>query len=350
MEVKKIQNNDSWDEWLVENSCFSSFSQSSRWGKILENEGKKVERLAVLDGEEIKAECQVVYSDLFFGLKYAFCPKGPVFIDGDDEKTEVLRTLSDYFIEKKCIFLRIEPKEQIQASDFKFIFSKDINPKSTLVLDISKNEEEILQNMHSKTRYNIGLSERKGVVVKKEKDFDKFFNLMQETGQRDGFRLHDKKHYKEILEFDLSYQLNAYKDDGVVATGVFIGFGDTFTYLYGASDYEYRKLMAPNLLQWGAIKFGKELGYKYYDFFGIAPCVNCHPDFSCHPEPSCHPERSEGSKKEFEYNKDHQYAGVTRFKLGFGGEYKEDAGTVDIILNNKKYLFYKFLRKVRRMF
>ena len=326
MEIKKQQKQEKWDKWLIDSSHFTVFAQSSKWGDILGSEGQNIEKLLVLDGREVVAQAQVVYKKLFLGLKYAFCPKGPVIKDKDKE-VEIINTLGKYLKDKKCVFVRMEPENNLESNDYKIIPSKDINPKSTLFLDLLKTEEEILKNMHHKTRYNIRLSDRKGIVIKQEKDLKKFFDLMQKTGQRDSFRLHNKKHYKEILKSDLSYEFNAYKDDKVIAVGVFIGFGDTFTYLYGASDYGNRNLMAPNLLQWEAIKFGKELGYKYYDFFGIAPL--------------------DENKK---YNEKHQYAGVTRFKLGFGGEYKEDAGTADIILNNKKYLFYKFLRRMRRVF
>lgn len=375
MEVKKQENNNVWDKWLIENSCFSSFSQSFKWGKILENEGERVERLLVLDENNIVAQAQVVYKNLFFGLKYAFCPKGPVInVDDKTKNDDVLNILGKYLNGKECVFFRIEPSDNLKSDVYKIISSKDINPRSTLVLDLSKTEAEILSNMHHKTRYNIHLSERKGVIIKQEKDLDKFFSLMEKTGQRDGFRLHSKKHYEEILKSDLSFQFNAYKDGNIIASAVFIGFGDTFTYLYGASDYSSRNLMAPNLLQWEGIKMGKKLGYKFYDFFGIAPCVGCHSDRSLPAEageveeslipksvpgkiprqPACRRGRARDDKNQMtnknDYDVNHQYAGVTRFKLGFGGEYREDAGTFDLILNNKKYLFYKFLRRVRRMF
>ena len=76
-----------------------------------------------------------------------------------------------------------------------------------------------------------------------------------------------------------SLQTTVYCNGEAIATGVFVGFGNTFTYLYGASDYEHRSLMAPYLVQWEGMKMGKKLGYSLYDWFGIAPrSLNCHSD------------------------------------------------------------------------
>ncbi|MBU0458601.1 peptidoglycan bridge formation glycyltransferase FemA/FemB family protein [Patescibacteria group bacterium] len=82
----------------------------------------------------------------------------------------------------------------------------------------------------------------------------------------------------------------------------------TGIYYYGASSYEYRALMAPYALQWGAIKYCKTQGCSKYDLFGIAPLS--------------HRERGVGGR-----GKDHPWSGVSSFKEKFGGdviEYPEE--------------------------
>ena len=183
--------------------------------------------------------------------------------------------------------------------------------------------------MHHKTRYNIRLAQKKGLVVKKERNFDVFFDLMKQTAKRDGFRLHSKKHYQAIFASDIVRQITIYNDNTAIAVGVFVAFGDTFTYLYGASNHECRALMAPYLIQWEGIQMAKSAGCKFYDFFGIAPG-----------------ERNLAG--EYEYDKGHQYAGVTRFKLGFGGEVSVAPGTIDLVTNLPKYRLYQAVRWLRR--
>jgi lipid II:glycine glycyltransferase (peptidoglycan interpeptide bridge formation enzyme) len=84
------------------------------------------------------------------------------------------------------------------------------------------------------------------------------------------------------------------------------------------------------LLQWEGIRLGKKLGYTHYDFFGIAPACK-------------------GERGEYVYDEKHQYAGVTRFKLGFGGEVVEHPGTFDLILQPMKYKVYQLFRTLRRL-
>ena len=44
----------------------------------MQAEGKNIERLAIVKNGKTIAQAQIVYYDLFFGWKYAFCPKGYV--------------------------------------------------------------------------------------------------------------------------------------------------------------------------------------------------------------------------------------------------------------------------------
>jgi lipid II:glycine glycyltransferase (peptidoglycan interpeptide bridge formation enzyme) len=75
--------------------------------------------------------------------------------------------------------------------------------------------------------------------------------------------------------------------------------------------------MAPYLLQWESIRIAKEAGMKYYDFHGVD---------------------------------EEKWAGVTRFKMGFGGERVEYPGTYDLVFDQGWYAIYKMVRQVRRSF
>ncbi len=319
--LKIIKEKTVWDNFVSANNL--SFAQSWQWGDVLVAEGKNVERLVVEKDGAVVTAAQVVYLPLIFGWHYAFCPKGPV----GELNAEFLDIFGEYFKTKKVLFWRIEPAQKIISKNLKN--SYDVNPRATLVLDLQKSEEEILNAMHAKTRYNIRLAQKKNLEIKNEKNLKIFLELMEKTGSRDNFRLHESKHYEVILNSDLSRQLTVYSEQIPVATAIFIGYGDTFTYLFGASDHEYRQLMAPYLLQWEGIKIGQSEGYKFYDFFGVAPKKN--------------------DSSENEFDEKHQYGGVSRFKQGFGGRYIEAPGTFDLILNKTKYNLYTWLRKLRRL-
>lgn len=326
MEIKKITEKEQWNAWLLKQND-PSYLQSWVWGELMQSIGQSVERLGVEENGQILAQAQVIYKPLPLGHQYAFCPKGPVLDRMVDQK-KIYQTLSKYLQGRGCIFLRIEPAEypkDIPVSD-----TREINPRATLVLEVVKSEDGLLAQMHPKTRYNIHLAERKGLRVSTEKDFTIFWKLLQKTGTRDGFILHPQKNYQTVMTSLEIRQITIYHPDGqAIAAGGFVGFGDTYTYLYGALDYDYRQLMAPYLLQWSAIKQAKELGYKYYDFFGVAPRVNI-----------------EG---EYLYDEKHPYAGITKFKLGFNAKPRSAPGTLDLIIDGKKYKLYKLLRRLRKM-
>ena len=336
LEIRKNTNKEEWDDFLSQFSDFNPFPQSFAWGDVLITEGKEVEKLTIFDGGEQIAAVLIVYEKLPFGWKYAFSPKGPVigikYQESSIKYGEVVSIISEYLKDKGCVFWRLEPNVNLQSEikNLKLAKVKDINPSNTLLLDLNKNYEELLFAMHPKTRYNIGLSKKKDLRIEERKDLEIFWDLMQKTGERDAFRLHHKKHYEEVLNSDLTSQVIVYFENKPIATGVFIGFGQTFTYLYGASDYEYRQAMAPYLIQDFGINKAKNKGFKKYDFFGIAPL-------------------NKDETGEVIYDEKHQYAGVTRFKLGFGGGCIAFPGTYEIVINKVSYLFLSLMKKIRKI-
>ena len=88
-----------------------------------------------------------------------------------------LHFLATYSKKNKVIFIKIEP--YVENSRLQMINDRSIThfelqiskhplfPNWTQILDLSKSEEELLKSFHSKTRYNIRLAEKKGVIVKR---------------------------------------------------------------------------------------------------------------------------------------------------------------------------------------
>ncbi len=300
----------------------AEFLVSIDWADIIKNE-QAVETLGIYDNDKLLAAFNLIKKDFKFGLTYYYLPRGPVFA-ADLSETELIQAWQFLITELKKrggIFLRVEPRNDLPAA-IKTQPTINLQPKETLMLDLSLTTDELLASFHPKTRYNIKLAQKKGLIIRQgqtENDFANFWSLMSETGERDSFKVHSKKHYELLSSANPEFikLFIAELDGKAIAAGLFAFYGDKVTYLHGASAYSSRQLMAPYLLQWTMILQAKEAGYKYYDFYGI------------------------------DANK---WPGVTRFKLGFNGHTVTYAGTRDVILNQWFYCLYNFLRRLRRLF
>lgn len=184
---------------------------------------------------------------------------------------------------EKCLFIQLETldyndcKVEEKISLFKTWYYKKFIPPFTVIIDLNKSEEDILSEMKPKWRYNIKLATKKWIeckiVEKTKENISVFYNLVLETTKRDSFSWNTLEYYKIFLEkLDSSSLIFAYKDNKVIASGIFIFEKELSIYYYWASssEAEYRNLMAPYLLQWTAIKEAKAKGSQIYDFLWIA--------------------------------------------------------------------------------
>lgn len=310
------------DDFLL-SEAGSEFLQSSAWGKIQETEGHDVFYFGVKSDEKIIAVVSMAAKRIFNFINYIYSSRGPIIradlTDIENIYDCLIKGIKNNF--PLSVFYRIEPrKNDLLKIGLAVEKTIDIQPKKTIILDIARSEDEILASMHPKTRYNIRLAQKKDVKIAsgQKEEIKNFYELLKETSARDKFNLHPLKHYVNIIENGGDHiEMLLAKKQGKIIAGIMISFfGDTAVYMHGASSNEHRNTMSTYLLQWEAIKLAKERGCKYYDLYGI------------------------DEKK---------WPGVTRFKLGFGGEVKEYPGTYDIVFDEIKYKLYKVSRKVRRI-
>ena len=297
-----------------ENNLF----QSLNWLAFQEEYGRKVVNLG---------DCSGIVFDLPFGKKFVWIQKAP----SANSKYQIPNTK----LPKNVVFIRIEPEAitEREAQKLKLkkvtkgsLLSGQASPKATRVLDISNNEEEILAQMKPKTRYNIRLAEKKGVEVKRLDSEDILYDLLTKTATRDkGYSPHEKPYYtkmvKDLAKNDVAHVFVAEHEGDFLAAILVSFFGEVSTYLHGGFNEQKRNLMAPYLCQWEAIRYAKSKGCKIYDFWGVAETDD--PDDS--------------------------WAGISRFKEGFGGEKVVFPGSYDLVISSFWYNLLTLLARVRHL-
>ncbi len=246
----------------------------------------------------------------------AYVPKGPVLDYGDPNiLAQMLAMLRAFAAECRVISLKIEP-ELVEPSDiatslveFGLRPASPVQMRSSIWVDLSATEDEILARQKQKTRYNTRLAERKGVIVEAARadDLEEWYEMYELTAKRDGFVIYRLEYYRRVLdilgESGLARLLLARHDGDLLAGIIVFRFGRLAQYMYGASSNEKRNLMAPYLLQWEGMRWAKHEGATIYDLWGI-------------------PDRLEETEDLW---------GVYRHKRGYGGEIVRYIGAFDIV-------------------
>ena len=283
-------------------------------------------------------------------LSILYAPKGPL-LDWSNEslRTRVLNDLQAFAKKQGAIFLKVDPdivlgrgapnsegdvtENSGQAARAElarrgWVYSSDqIQFRNTVLIDLSATEEEILARMKPKTRYNVRLSEKKGVSVRVGTldDLPMLYKMYAETSIRDGFVIRDENYYINVWKIFMqnnssftrsvhpsSFPLIAEVNNEPVAAIFLFTFAGRAYYVYGMSRNAHREKMPTYLLQWEAMKRAKASGCATYDLWG-APEI---------------------------FDESDSMWGVYRFKEGLGGEVVCTLGAYDFAPNKLWYKLY----------
>jgi peptidoglycan pentaglycine glycine transferase (the first glycine) len=335
---------DDWDRFVVRYAD-GHILQTSSWGALKSQFGWADERVGLMRDGHLVAGAQVLSRRLPARLgRLAYVPKGPLTDWGDEEQVRALLASLDRTAQsQRAVALTIEPdlldgtahRERLHALGFRPSPLDAVQPRRTLVVDISLDEAEILKGMKSKTRYNVRLAARRGVAVREAGggDLPVFHTLMAATAARDRFGVHTPAYYETAYRLfvprDMARLLLAEVEGEPVAALMVFALPTRAWYLVGASADTHREKMPTYLLQWEAIRWAKSLGCTTYDLYGV-------PD-----------EDTETLEAEFAQRRDGLW-GVYRFKRGFGGRLVRSVGAWDRVYAPVRYLLYRAMLDVRR--
>ena len=277
------------------------FLQSKDWGEFKQEYGWEVIQKVWRDeAGKILAMAQILKKKVSLGnirLPYSilYLPRGPVMDFRDTHLfTRVVKDLMRIAKEEKAIQFKIEPELIVPqplrnsidaASDLsegvKILLTngwklsdQNVQFKNTALLSLDGNETDWLARMKQKTRYNLRLSQRKGVLVQRTSttDLRTFYQMYAETSLRDNFTIRNQAYYESVWNrFLAAGKASAFLatfEGKPIAGLILFHSAKRAWYVYGMSSNEHRDLMPNYLLQWEAMRYAKSLGCTEYDLWG----------------------------------------------------------------------------------
>lgn len=337
--------------------------QTHFWSQVKSRLGWKAKAFNFFSSD-IDGDVLVLTRRLENGVSVAYVPQGPERGPEPEEYGLFLETLSQELtdhIDPTTAFIRydlpwrspyteqntdepgrtewtVQPEARLQEIRMNFGTLSwnlrkavtDLTVADVVHVDLGADENEILSRMKPKTRYNIRLSEKKGVNVfqASQEMLPVFHELYCQTAVRNKFPVCGYEHFSAIFstlaagpDAPECLFLLATQGSQPLAGAIITISGRTATYLFGASSSERRNLMGSYAVQWEAIRLAMARGCLVYDMGAVAPAAD--------PE--------------------HPFYGMFRFKTGFGGRVIHRNGSWDYPLHEDEYNSFRNQETIGRM-
>lgn len=253
-----------------------------------------------------------------------YCPYGPLATNshGLAEALEALRHLAKTH---HAVFVRVEPIIKISPAELRELglhtAFKDIQPRLTWVQDLTQSEDELMNAATSTNRNLYRTHTNKGLLLRTSTNPDDmrfFIDMMGEVAVRNRIVQHSDHYYKTMAQVLMkrgAAKLYFTEHEGKpVASAFCFDSPTTRYYAHAAANFEARKLHPGTPLVLKMMFDAKADGKKQFDFVGVAP-----PDAPA----------------------SHRWAGLTKFKQSFGGDYKAYTGTWELPAQPVRYAAYR---------
>lgn len=318
-QIQECGDREVWDGFVLDNDGHPL--QLWGWGELKASHGWQVDRRFLTDEDgQFLAGAQLLIRRLPWPFgPIVYVPRGP--FSRADDSANFLNQLADHVKQKyHPLVLSIEPDTmKFEVPESWRQSSNKILPNETIMLDLEKDQADLLADMSKKTRQYIRKSSADSSLdirkIRSEEDFKKCLGVYHETSQRANFPIHSDRYYFDVHQKlgENSQILGAYVDNELVAF-LWLAISAEVAYeLYGGMNEVGRDLRANYALKWQAITKCQEWGISRYDFGGLI----------------------EG--------------GVSNFKLGWSSQPIKMAGTFDLPLSWLYGVWYRILPIVKKI-
>jgi methicillin resistance protein len=330
--VSRSLNKLSSQDWQaqIQNYELANFLQSPRWQKYNEILGHRV----ILREFYGHIKVLMIIKDAKRG-RFLEISNGPL-LDWQDSVLVALAFQEIFQIAKqyKCVFIRFRPA-LADSEENRFILKQlgsieasfHLHAEHTVMIDLTKTEEELLSTFRRQTRYEVRRAVKLKITVEDRSDddsiLDEFHQVQLDTAKRQNFIPPTKKELqalKDSFAEDLRLYVAYDETHRPIAYGLILIDGIEADYYEAASTPLNRKLPGAYALQWQIMRDLKKRGIKRYNLWGIAP---------------------EGQSK-------HRYAGVTTFKTGFSEHRFTYVAAQDIPVSPLRYQLNRLVETIRK--
>lgn len=270
-----------WDRFVF-NHPNGNFFQSSEY-YLLFNEDKNNEAFAyaITDNGLIKAVIVgVIESNLFYPLsnftRRAILRGGPLVSDNNVDYLKLLLSEFNNLIKSRCIysqirnlFSTIDNKDDFQSNGFNYL------PHLDILIDLDKDEQDIIKAISGNKRGNINKSKNKGTIFLELNDIKSVtegINLIHSTYSRAKLPVPDSAFFVRAFE-----QLNpkkmlkvfgAFSENKIIGVRFVLLYKELIYDWYAGSDLDFKNRYPNDFIPFNILIWGKRNGFKLFDFGG----------------------------------------------------------------------------------
>ena len=271
---------DNWETFLKTHPSGNFFQSSKYYYALTKVKNNKPFVLFATQNNKIVGLLLAVVQQEPMGIFSFFSSRaiingGPLVINNDPVITNILLQKLNEHLKSKAIYTQI--RNTFDNSSLiatyrtnKYNYEEHLN----IIVDLTKNEEELWNDVHTKRRNEIKRSTKEGTYFESDADndvIDKTYPILQEVYKRAKLPLPSVSTFKDFYNFlgpSVFRIFTANYEGKVIGTMYTLCYNDIIYDWYAGSYKAFYKKYPNDLIPWKIFLWGKLNGYLKFDFGG----------------------------------------------------------------------------------